>query len=67
MGTTVPTTLKQLQQLIGKLNWASSFVPGYKKLIRPIESLLSHKNKATWTEAHTEALNQLLNLIFTRL
>ena len=48
-----PSSLKELQQLLGKLLWCSGFVPEYKKLIAPVEALLSPKSDGKWTEECT--------------
>jgi hypothetical protein len=44
----VPTTFKGVQKLVGKLNFASPFVVNYKKVVAPIEKLLSRKTISTW-------------------
>ncbi len=56
-----------MQALVGKLNFAAPFIPNYKKLVRPIEALLSRKGTAKWTSKCTDALNQLVAHIFQRL
>ena len=45
----IPTTLKELQGLLGKLLWASPFIPGFKELVDPIEKLLSAGGDHRWT------------------
>ena len=40
----IPTSLKELQSLLGKLMWASPFIPNFKKLVQPIEALLGAKD-----------------------
>lgn len=55
--------MKDLQKLLGALVWASPFIPRYKRLVRPIEALLSAKEGATWTPECTENLNQLLAIV----
>ena len=35
-GTELPTTLKEVQSLAGKLLFASAFIPGYEKKVKPI-------------------------------
>ena len=41
--SSIPHTLQQLQGLLGRLNFASKFIPKYKSLVKPIERLLSAK------------------------
>lgn len=66
-GPKVPGSLKELQQLLGKLLWASPFVPRYKELVAPIERLLSPKGSGEWTAECTSALNELLRVIGDRI
>ena len=44
-----PTCLKELQQLLGKFLWCAGFVPEFKKLMEPLEKLLSPANEGRWT------------------
>ncbi len=53
--------------VLGKLNWASSFVPNFKRLVAPIEELLQRGSKGAWTQQCTAALNALVDIIFKRL
>lgn len=55
----LPKTLKDLQSVLGKLLWASTFIPDYKFIVQPIERLLNRKKGSVWTQECTEALNQL--------
>ena len=38
-----PKTIKQLQALAGKLNFAGKFIPDYKRRVKPIIDLLGSK------------------------
>ena len=38
--TAIPTNLHELQALLGRLNFASRPILGYKRIVRPIEALL---------------------------
>ena len=38
-----PKTIKQLQTLAGKLNFAGKFIPDYKRRVKPIIDLLVSK------------------------
>jgi hypothetical protein len=63
----IPRTLHDLQQLLGRMLWASPFVPDYKRLVRPIEALLGARDDARWTAECTEALNEIARVVFQRL
>ena len=56
----IPKTLLEVQRLLGRLNFASPFIPKYKTLVKPIENLLGKKKEAKWTEACTQAINVLI-------
>jgi hypothetical protein len=47
--TKLPRTLLELQTILGKLVWASPFIPQYKKIVGPLEALLSRKSDGNWT------------------
>jgi hypothetical protein len=36
-----PLNLKGLQRILGKLLWAAPFIPDFKRLVAPLERLLS--------------------------
>ena len=38
-----PKTIKQLQALVGKLNFAGKLIPDYKRKVKPIIGLLRSK------------------------
>lgn len=67
VGATLPRSLVDLQTVLGRLLWASPFVPNYKELVKPMEALLSPKSGGDWTGACTEALNRVLRVIEQRL
>ncbi len=46
----IPRNLKELQGLLGKLLYASTFIVDYKRLVQPVEALLTEKGTAVWTE-----------------
>ncbi len=62
-----PTCLKELQQLLGKLLWCSGFVPEFKQLVAPLEALLSPASDGLWTQECTQACNNLVQVIFSRI
>lgn len=67
VGAELPGTLQELQRVLGRLLWASPFVPNFKEKVRPIEVLLSPKSSGEWTEECTEALNDILRVVEKRL
>jgi hypothetical protein len=67
LGTKLPNTLQDLQQTLGRLLWASPFIPNFKERVKPIEELLSPKGPGAWTKQCTQALNDMLRTIEQRL
>lgn len=53
--------------MLGRLLWASPFIPDYKRKVRPIEALLSPSSSGEWTMECTLALNSLLRDVERRL
>ncbi|XP_063235238.1 uncharacterized protein LOC134538105 [Bacillus rossius redtenbacheri] len=51
-----PRTRKQLQKLMGLLNWLRSFIPHLATITAPMTDLLSPKSKLWWTTAAEQAL-----------
>ena len=47
--TAMPTNLHELQALLGQLNFVSRLIPGYKRIVRPIEVLLKSTMQPLWT------------------
>ena len=42
------TNLHELQALLGRLNFASSLILRYKRIVRPIEALLKSTMQSLW-------------------
>ena len=61
---TPPRSLKGLQRVLGKLLWASPFIPEYKGLVTPLEELLSGSSPGVWTAECTDAVNKLTELMY---
>jgi hypothetical protein len=59
-----PNSLKGLQKILGKLLWASPFIPQYKKLVAPLEDLLSAGSSGEWGPECTKAVNELTRVMF---
>ena len=61
---TPPCSLKGQQKILGKLLWASPFIPEYKRLVAPLEDLLSGNSPGIWTLECTDAVNKLTRLMY---
>jgi transposase InsO family protein len=56
----VPTTLKQLQSLLGLFNYLRDYIPRFAELAYPLERLKSSKNIASdWKKLHQESFMRL--------
>lgn len=55
-----PTNKKELQSLLGKLNFYSRFIKNYSKHLEPIRSLLSNDRDYQWTEKQQTSLNKII-------
>lgn len=53
--------------MLGKLNFASLFLPNFKETIQPLIDLMGGKSDHKWTEAHTGALNELGRAVWERI
>ena len=51
---------------MGHLNYASAFVPDFKRHVRPIEALLRWDG-GDWKREHTDALNEIAELVYQRI
>jgi hypothetical protein len=63
IGTELPGSLQELQQVLGRLLWAAPFIPDFKDKVKPLEALLSPKGEGVWTQECTEALNEMLRAV----
>ena len=57
------TSIREVKGLLGRLNYASLFVPNYSKIVQPIVRLLGAKGDGMWTEEHTSCLNQIVTIV----
>lgn len=46
--STIPTNLTELQQVLGRFNFASTFVPDYHRLAKPLVKLTSPTSGGQW-------------------
>ena len=58
-GANLPTNLRELQGLLGRLNFASQFIPNYRRMIQPFLILMSKYSDGQWTQLHTNRLDEL--------
>ncbi|ADE05995.1 pol [Squirrel monkey simian foamy virus] len=57
-----PNSLKQLQSILGLLNFARNFIPNFSELIKPLYELIStaQGQSISWEPKHSQALNNLI-------
>ena len=53
LGAKLSRSLKELQGLLGRTNFALSFVPDYKCIVKPMIALLSSCSEGVWDQACT--------------
>jgi hypothetical protein len=57
-----PTTLKSVKEVrstLGVLNYNRAFIPGFANIAKPLTELLKKDVKFTWSDRHTNAVQQL--------
>lgn len=52
--------------MLGRLNFAGRFVPDFKRRVRPLIRLLSADGGDQWKPEHTEVLNEIMALVYSR-
>ncbi|KAJ1376582.1 hypothetical protein SESBI_49782 [Sesbania bispinosa] len=50
-----PRSVKEAQQLIGKMRYIRRFIPAMGELIGPLRTLLKDKDAFVWTEKHQDS------------
>lgn len=63
----IPTTLKDLQRLLGKLNLTNQFIPDYRKKVASRLTLVGKSSDGVQRQSHTEPLNNLLEQMNKRI
>ena len=59
---TVPTTRRQLQKLLGYVNWFRPYIRGLSELISPLyEKLKGNTNEFSWTTAEQQVLEKVIS------
>ena len=64
LSSQIPTTLKELQAVMCKLNYCSRFCPRYNATVAPLRQLLSKQGSHTWTQECTDVLNKLVSVAY---
>ena len=59
--------MRDIQVLMGWLNFASQFILDYKQCVKPLIALLGKNGRNRWTLEHTMCLNELAALVSNRL
>lgn len=54
-----PKNRKELQSILGTVNYIREYIPNLADLIHPLRSLLKKNTKFVWTVNHTECLNKI--------
>ncbi|KAG0435849.1 Transposon Ty3-G Gag-Pol polyprotein [Dictyocoela muelleri] len=60
--STIPTTKKKLQKLLGTINWFRPFIAGLSSMMIPITEKLKYE-KISWNEKDTEIIKKIFNEI----
>ncbi len=55
-------TLKQVRSTLGILGYQRPFIPGFAHIARPLTNLLKKGTTFLWTDAHTQAVDKLIDI-----
>ncbi len=55
-------TLKQVRSTLGILGYQRPFIPGFAHIARPLTNLLKKGTAFLWTDAHTQAVDKLIDI-----
>lgn len=58
-----PTGVKELQRILGMLNYMRAFIPNMSELTANLRELVKKNNVFTWEETHTESLKRIKEII----
>lgn len=59
----LPNNKKELQRILGIINYVRQFIPNLAELSSPLRELLKNKILWQWTNKHTELFNKIKTLI----
>ncbi|XP_070068145.1 uncharacterized protein [Drosophila takahashii] len=54
-----PSIVKELRQYLGVASWYRRFVPGFAKIVKPLNDLLCKGSKWEWTQEHQMAFEEV--------
>ncbi len=55
-------TLKQVRSMLGILGYQRPFIPGFTHIARPLTNLLKKGTNFLWTDAHSQAIEKLIDI-----
>ncbi len=55
-------TIKQVRSTLGILGYQRPFIPGFAHITRPLTNLLKKGTDFLWTDAHSQAVEKLINI-----
>ncbi|ASF20094.1 pol [Rhesus macaque simian foamy virus] len=60
-----PKDLKQLQSILGLLNFARNFIPNYSELVKPLYTIVANANGKfiSWTEENSNQLQYIISVL----
>ncbi|KAJ1378778.1 Ribonuclease H-like superfamily [Sesbania bispinosa] len=58
-----PKSVKEMQQLMGKLGYIRRFIPALSELIGPMRELLKESNKYAWEKRHQESFEKIKRVV----
>jgi len=58
-----PHNKKELQQILGVVNFLRQFLPNFSEIIGPMRELLKKEAMWNWTEEHSKSLEKVKSLI----
>ncbi|KAI5153782.1 hypothetical protein ENBRE01_3250 [Enteropsectra breve] len=61
-----PKTKRQIQRIIGLINWFREFIPSLSRKIEPITALLQQNSCLSWTDSHSNIVRSILKEIKNR-
>lgn len=60
-----PTSVKQLQSVLGTINYYGKFIPNLATLLNPLYELLKKDMKWSWTKKCDDAFNKVKNILMS--
>ncbi|YP_001956722.2 Pol precursor [African green monkey simian foamy virus] len=65
LNITPPRDLKQLQSILGLLNFARNFIPNFSELVKPLYNIIATANGKyiTWTTDNSQQLQNIISML----